>query len=272
VFNADADWHMKQFNEGVVKFTDSLIASTSSEGEQIMVWEPKTLAPYEPIFENKFIPGANTLNVNSSNFVWACHAHKSIMNVWRWDKKEPLMRFPLREQLTCFKTAGHEFCAGGDKKGHLTLWAMESGEVLSDMESAHYMEISDLDLNGDMIITGGKDCKVKVWLISDLLSNDPLKQMCFAEFNEHTSEVTQVKFCSANTLRAFSASTDKQFKVYDIASKMCVKTILTQSSITKVIMDHSESNIYVACDNQNIYCYGLETINSVDPNQAMRSR
>jgi WD40 repeat protein len=114
---------------------------------------------------------------------------------------------------------------------------MESGQVLSIIESAHYMQINDLDLNGDMLITGGTDCKVKVWLIADLLSNDPLKNSCFVEFGEHTSDVTQVKFCSANPTRAFSASLDKQFKVYDIPSKLCVKTILIQSPITKVVMD-----------------------------------
>ena len=37
-------------------------------------------------------------------------------------------------------------------------------------------------------------------------------------------------------------------------------------------MDHSESNIYLSCDNQNIYCYSLEKIHSDDPNQAIRSK
>ena len=167
-----------------------MIASTSSSSEEIQIWEPKTLAPYEPIADKKFIAGENTLSVNSNNFIWACHAQKQIMNVWKWDKKEPLLRFPLREQLSAFRTVGVEFCAGGDKKGHLTLWSMQSGEVLADLESAHYMEITDLDLNEDMIITGGKDCKVKVWLISDFIRNDASKQLNWCEFGEHTAEVT----------------------------------------------------------------------------------
>lgn len=35
--------------ESVVKFSDSLIASTSSNADEISFWEPKTLAPYEPL-------------------------------------------------------------------------------------------------------------------------------------------------------------------------------------------------------------------------------
>ena len=38
---------------------------------------------------------------------------------------------------------------------------------MAEVESAHYMDIMDLDIsrdNSDMIVTAGKDCKVKVWL------------------------------------------------------------------------------------------------------------
>ena len=38
-----------------------------------------------------------------------------------------------------------------------------------------------------MILTAGKDCKVKVWMLSSLLqeNNQP-----YAEFGEHSEEVT----------------------------------------------------------------------------------
>ena len=119
------------------------------------------------------------------------------------------------------------------------------------------MEINDLDIshdNTDFIITGGKDCKVKVWLLSELLVNG----QCFAEFNEHQQEVTAVAFSKSNSSRAYSASTDKQIKVYDLSSKICIKTISTQSPVLKMIIDMTETNVYAACDNQNIYCYSLE--------------
>ena len=64
---------------------------------------------------------------------------------------------------------------------------MTSGEVLADVESAHYMQVTDLDINESMIISGGKDCKVKVWMISSLLSGG---DGIFAEFGDHTAEIT----------------------------------------------------------------------------------
>ena len=48
---ASTDAHLKAFNESLIKFTDSLVVSTSSNQEEIQVWEPKTLAPYEPILD-----------------------------------------------------------------------------------------------------------------------------------------------------------------------------------------------------------------------------
>lgn len=41
--------------------------------------------------------------------------------------------------------------------------------MLADVESADFMQINDLDLDLDLVVTGGKDCKVKVWMISSLL-------------------------------------------------------------------------------------------------------
>ena len=110
---------------------------------------------------------------------------KNIMCVWRWDKKEPVLRFPLKDQLNVFKVAESakepstsNIVAAGSKKGTLTIWSATTGMILSEIESAHYMEINDLDIStdgADFVITGGKDCKVKIWQYNT----------CFHEFSEH---------------------------------------------------------------------------------------
>jgi hypothetical protein len=40
---------------------------------------------------------------------------------------------------------------------------------LGEIESAHYMDVNDLDIavNNDLVISGGKDFKVKIWIISE---------------------------------------------------------------------------------------------------------
>jgi len=111
-----------------------LICSSSSSSELIQVWEPKTLAPYEPLSSSKFIPGANTLQASSHNFIWASHAQKNFMTVWRWDKKEALLRFPLKEPLSVFKISRSQneagtsqICVGATQKGTFTVWQGSTG-------------------------------------------------------------------------------------------------------------------------------------------------
>jgi|TARA_B110001450_G_scaffold222973_1_gene219841 WD40 repeat protein len=102
------------------------------------------------------------------------------MQVWKWDKKEPILRFSMRDKLKVFKIGVHEsarhgLCAGGSARGGLMVWSISTGQLLADVESAHYMEINDLAIsstNSDMIITGGKDCKVRVWMVSTLILED----------------------------------------------------------------------------------------------------
>lgn len=109
----------------------------------------------------------------------------------------------MRDKLKVFKIGAHEsdrqgLCAGGNTKGGLLVWHTSTGDLIADVDSAHYMEINDLAIsstNSDMIITGGKDCKVKVWMVSTLIMEDSqTNSYPYAEFGDHQEEVTQVAF------------------------------------------------------------------------------
>lgn len=169
---AQAPSQLQQFEESMMKFSDLLIASTSLNHDEICFWEPKTLAPYEPLTEKKFSAAPNTLQVSSANHVLCASAQKTTMNVWRWDKKEPVLRFPVKEMLSVvrFSTNGGSLCIAGSKTGRLSVWQVTSGELIGEVESAHYMEVTDLDISvtNDLVATGGKDFKVKVWVLTDL--------------------------------------------------------------------------------------------------------
>lgn len=119
---------VKLLEEQLMKFSDLLIASTSLDDEELKFWEPRTQAPYEPLLEKKFSPAPNTLNV-SPDLLLASHAAKTTMSVWRWDKKEPVLRFPLKEQLSVVRMVNSSgLCLGGSKQsGRLSVWEMCSG-------------------------------------------------------------------------------------------------------------------------------------------------
>ena len=135
---------------------------------------------------------------------------------------------------------------------NIVVWETISGTVLGEVEQAHYMAITDLDVSqeADLIVTSSKDSKVKVWSISTILSDESKEPL--VEFS-HTSEVVKVMFSKHDSSRIFTASIDKSFKVFDVPSKICLKTIITPSPISNFAIDSSESNYYISCENQNIY-------------------
>jgi WD40 repeat protein len=183
-----------------MKFSDLLIASTSLSHDEVCFWEPKTLAPYDPLIDKKFYCQANTLQVNSASYVIGANATKTTVNVWRWDKKEAMLRFPVKEMLSCLRLTHNAgtLCLAGSKTGRLSVWEFSTGELLGEIESCHYLEVSDMDIavTNDLVITGGKDFKVRVWVITDLYFGQ--KNAPLVEFSEHTSDVTAVQFSKSS--------------------------------------------------------------------------
>lgn len=95
------------------------------------------------------------------------------MTTWRWDKKDPYLRFPLKEELSVLKLTeafNGAIAIGGTKStGKLYVWCLQNGQLLGEIDGAHYMGISDLDIcsQGDLVATAGKDSKVKVWILKE---------------------------------------------------------------------------------------------------------
>jgi len=128
-----------------------------------------------------------------------------------------------------------------------------SGALLAEIEDAHYLAINDLAVNGDLVATGGKDTKVRVWLVADLFSHQETPCRAYHEFGEAQMEVTSVKFSAMTSQRLFTSSLDKCCRVYDIPSKTLVKQIQMTSPIMLMAVDLPETHVYLACDNLNIY-------------------
>lgn len=131
-----------------------------------------------------------------------------------------------------------------------------TGALVGEIDQAHYMAITDLDINqeGDMLASCGRDSKVKVWALKALLDKST-EAMCELTFN---AEVCQVAFSKTNSDRLFAASLDKTFKVYDIPSKLVLRTIVVPAPVLLMTVDITEANVYLACENQNVYSYAME--------------
>lgn len=124
--------------------------------------------------------------MDSAGYIVGTHVQKTMMAAWRWDKtREPVLRSPVKEEMTVLKMFGSsqrddQMLACATKKGKILVYQLSSGVILAEIENAHYMEIVDLAVSEEtgasavnsgaqMLMTGGKDTKVKVWLLPDIL-------------------------------------------------------------------------------------------------------
>jgi len=69
------------------------------------------------------------------------------MNVWRWDRERANPSISLKEQMTVAKLSRNGIMIAGSKTGRISVWTIANGQMVGEIENAHYMEISDLDID-----------------------------------------------------------------------------------------------------------------------------
>lgn len=100
-----------------------------------------------------------------------------------------------------------------------------SGALISEIESAHYLAINDMAVCDEIVVTGGKDTKVRVWLTADVLCHSKHACRHFHEFGEAQMEITQVQISTMSNQRLYAASLDKTCRVYDVPAKCLLRQI-----------------------------------------------
>lgn len=61
---------------------------------------------------------------------------------------------------------------------------------MTEIDNAHYLAINDMAVNEQTIATGGKDTKVRLWFVADLLGAQFETCSPFAELGDAQQEIT----------------------------------------------------------------------------------
>uniref|UniRef100_A0A3B5MZ74 Small-subunit processome Utp12 domain-containing protein n=1 Tax=Xiphophorus couchianus TaxID=32473 RepID=A0A3B5MZ74_9TELE len=105
-------------------------------------------------------------------------------------------------------SSGDWIAFGCSRMGQLLVWEWQS-ESYVFKQQGHFNNMASLAYSpdGQYVVTGGDDGKVKVWNTNSGL--------CFVTFTEHTSSVTNVTFTSSGFV-IVSASLDGTVRAYDL--------------------------------------------------------
>lgn len=112
---------------------------------------------------------------------------------------------------------------------------------LNDCLFGHNYEVTSLATNGiRYLISGSKDCTVKVWIVE---SDKPTT--LYRTLIGHSSIIQDVAI-TQDEKYVISGSWDGNVCIWDIESGQCIKTIKHQSQIMKVSYIHQQNGDFIS--------------------------
>lgn len=148
-------------------------------------------------------------------------------------------------ESACFNATGDWIALAATGLGQLLVWEWQSEQyVMKQQGHASEMSCIAYSPDGQYIVTGGEDSKVKLWNVNS--------GFCFVTFSEHTSAVTAVQF-SNNKKFLVSASLDGTVRAYDIIRYRNFRTFTSPQPVqfSCVALDHSGE--FLAAGGQDIF-------------------
>lgn len=132
-----------------------------------------------------------------------------------------------------FNSTGDWIALGSSNLGQLLVWEWQSEQYIMKQQG-HSTEMNCVAYSpdGQYIVTGGEDAKVKVWNVSN--------GFCFVTFSEHTGAVTALEF-SLSKKFLVSASLDGTVRAYDLIRYRNFRTFTSPRPVqfSCLALDHS---------------------------------
>ncbi|XP_011298217.1 periodic tryptophan protein 2 homolog [Fopius arisanus] len=140
---------------------------------------------------------------------------------------------------------GDLIALGCAKLGQLLVWEWQS-ETYAMKQQGHSTCMNSLAYSpdGQYIITGGDDGKVKLW--------NTLSGFCTVTFSEHTSSISHVLF-SHNRKFIVSASLDGTARAYDLARYRNFKTFTSPRPVQFSCLALDSSDEFLAAGGQDVF-------------------
>ncbi|KAI9506738.1 WD40-repeat-containing domain protein [Coemansia spiralis] len=201
-----------------------------------------------------------------ATWVAAANTKKPMCHVYmlnRGDTGEKLV-FPFPEEITCVHVLDEEgrYIAAGAKSGRIMIWSTASGRMLRSWD-AHYGAVVSLASGEGILLSGGEDAAVHIWVLSQVLDQSSIGDTAVipaVSLTEHTLAITAVYVAQAAVLsgrsRVYTASKDhtcKQWRVYMeydgekyVGKAELLATFLYPGIINDIVVDKGETRVFAA--------------------------
>lgn len=154
-----------------------------------------------------------------------------------------ITEFPI--QTATFNNTGDWIALGSSNLGQLLVWEWQSEQYIMKQQG-HSSEMNCIAYSpdGQYIVTGGEDAKVKVWNVNN--------GFCFVTFSEHSSAVTALEF-SYNKKFVVSSSLDGTVRAYDLIRYRNFRTFTSPRPVQFSCLSIDASGELVAAGGRDVF-------------------
>lgn len=151
---------------------------------------------------------------------------------------------------------GEWLAVGSSILGQLLIWEWKSESYILKQQGHLYgLNVLDFSSEGQFVVTGGEDGKVKLW--------NTLSGFCIITFKDHLAPVTGVKFIGQGQGRAvITSSLDGTVRAYDLLRYKNFRTLTAPNSVqfTALAADHMGEVVCAgSMDPFSIFVWSLQT-------------
>ncbi|KAJ2393775.1 Pre-rRNA-processing protein ipi3 [Coemansia sp. RSA 2559] len=171
--------------------------------------------------------------------------------------------FPFPEEIACVHVLDSgAYLAAGAKSGRIIIWATASGRMLRSWD-AHYGAVTSLSSSEGVLLSGGEDAAVHVWVLSQALDHFATRDSAVTpvvSLTDHTLAITALRLAQPGVIsgrgRIYTASKDhtcKQWRVHIEHDGECyvgraelLATLLYPGLVNDIAVDKGETRVFAA--------------------------
>lgn len=202
----------------------------------------------------------------------AYHPLQSALFTYAGGKEKPVCRSFGHERISSLSASPDgRLVVGGMESGNLAVWCLESGELVSLLEGAHFQAVRVIRFSPDgrLLATGAADALIKVWQFGagGFVSSAAVPLYSFAG---HSAPVTDLSFsvCTTGSMgRLISCSLDASLRIFDLCDGQCLLELKLPEPLTCLAMDAAELQLF--CGSVEGAIYAVDLVASAEPSHCV---